>query len=77
MKRLIDLHIHSNLSDGDLSPKEIIDRAGLGVYGNLHYKFPHRYSQGKETCRYFSKDTIFSFGTVFFTSYEAAGKLFQ
>ena len=37
----------------------------------------HRYSQGKETCRYFSKDTIFSFGTVFFTSYEAAGKLFQ
>ena len=30
-----------------------------------------------ETCRYFSKDTIFSFGTVFFTSYEAAGKLFQ
>ena len=34
-------------------------------------------SQGKETCRYFSKDTIFSFGTVFFTSYEAAGKLFQ
>ncbi len=27
MKRLIDLHIHSNLSDGELSPKEIIDRA--------------------------------------------------
>ena len=27
MGRLIDLHIHSNLSDGELSPKEIIDRA--------------------------------------------------
>ena len=27
MKKLIDLHIHSNLSDGELSPKEIIDRA--------------------------------------------------
>ena len=27
MNRLIDLHIHSNLSDGELSPKEIIDRA--------------------------------------------------
>lgn len=27
MKKLIDLHIHSNLSDGVLSPKEIIDRA--------------------------------------------------
>lgn len=27
MKKLIDLHIHSNLSDGELSPKEIIDKA--------------------------------------------------
>ena len=27
MKKTIDLHIHSNLSDGELSPKEIIDRA--------------------------------------------------
>ena len=27
MKKIIDLHIHSNLSDGELSPKEIIDRA--------------------------------------------------
>ena len=27
MKKLIDLHIHSNLSDGELSPKEIIYRA--------------------------------------------------
>ncbi len=27
MGSLIDLHIHSNLSDGELSPKEIIDRA--------------------------------------------------
>ena len=27
MNRLIDLHIHSNLSDGELAPKEIIDRA--------------------------------------------------
>lgn len=27
MNKLIDLHIHSNLSDGELSPKEIIDRA--------------------------------------------------
>ena len=27
MRKLIDLHIHSNLSDGELSPKEIIDRA--------------------------------------------------
>ena len=27
MNRHIDLHIHSNLSDGELSPKEIIDRA--------------------------------------------------
>ena len=27
MRNLIDLHIHSNLSDGELSPKEIIDRA--------------------------------------------------
>lgn len=27
MKQLIDLHIHSNLSDGELSPKEIIDKA--------------------------------------------------
>ena len=26
MKKLIDLHIHSNLSDGELSPREIIDR---------------------------------------------------
>ena len=27
MKKLIDLHIHSNLSDGELTPREIIDRA--------------------------------------------------
>ena len=27
MNKLIDLHIHSNLSDGELSSKEIIDRA--------------------------------------------------
>ena len=27
MKRRIDLHIHSNKSDGILSPKEIIDEA--------------------------------------------------
>ena len=27
MKKLIDLHIHTNLSDGSLSPKEIIDEA--------------------------------------------------
>lgn len=27
MKQLIDLHIHTNLSDGELSPKEIIDKA--------------------------------------------------
>ena len=27
MRKLIDLHIHSNLSDGELAPKEIIDRA--------------------------------------------------
>ncbi len=27
MRKLIDLHIHSNLSDGELSPKEIIDRS--------------------------------------------------
>ena len=27
MKKLIDLHIHSNLSDGELAPKEVIDRA--------------------------------------------------
>lgn len=27
MERLIDLHIHSNISDGKLSPKEVIDRA--------------------------------------------------
>lgn len=26
MNRLIDLHIHSNLSDGELTPREIIDR---------------------------------------------------
>ena len=26
MKKLIDLHIHSNLSDGELTPREIIDR---------------------------------------------------
>lgn len=34
MERLIDLHIHTNLSDGALSPKEIIDEAqrnGVGV----------------------------------------------
>ena len=58
-----------------LISRRIMDDGFIG--GNLHYKFPHRYSQGKETCRYFSKDTIFSLGTVFFTSYEAAGKLFQ
>ena len=27
MEKIIDLHIHSNLSDGELSPREIIDRA--------------------------------------------------
>jgi len=27
MEKIIDLHIHSNLSDGILSPKEIIDEA--------------------------------------------------
>ena len=27
MKKLIDLHIHTNLSDGTLSPKEVIDEA--------------------------------------------------
>ena len=27
MRKLIDLHIHSNLSDGELTPREIIDRA--------------------------------------------------
>ena len=27
MKKIIDLHIHSNLSDGVLSPKEIVDEA--------------------------------------------------
>ena len=27
MKKLIDLHIHSNLSDGELTPREIIGRA--------------------------------------------------
>ena len=27
MEKLIDLHIHSNISDGVLSPKEIIDEA--------------------------------------------------
>ena len=27
MEKIIDLHIHTNISDGDLSPKEIIDEA--------------------------------------------------
>ena len=36
------------MDDGFIGGNRIIDRAGLGVYGNLHYKFPHRYSQGKE-----------------------------
>ena len=27
MEKIIDLHIHSNLSDGSLSPKEIVDEA--------------------------------------------------
>ena len=27
IKKLIDLHIHSNCSDGELSPKQIIDEA--------------------------------------------------
>lgn len=34
MEKLIDLHIHTNLSDGALSPKEIIDEAqknGVGI----------------------------------------------
>lgn len=33
MGKIIDLHIHSNISDGNLSPKEIIDEAvKSGVY---------------------------------------------
>ena len=27
MEKLIDLHIHTNISDGTLTPKEIIDEA--------------------------------------------------
>ena len=27
MEKIIDLHIHTNLSDGSLSPKEIIDES--------------------------------------------------
>ena len=27
MQNKIDLHIHTNLSDGELSPKEVIDEA--------------------------------------------------
>ena len=27
MEEFIDLHIHTNLSDGELSPKEVIDKA--------------------------------------------------
>lgn len=30
--------------------KKIADRAGFGVYGNLHYKFPYRFNQRKKTC---------------------------
>lgn len=33
MEKLIDLHIHTNISDGELSPKEIIDEA---VKNNVH-----------------------------------------
>ena len=33
MEKIIDLHIHTNISDGALSPKEIIDEA---VKNNLH-----------------------------------------
>lgn len=28
--------------------QEIADRAGFGVYGNLHYKFPYRFNQRKK-----------------------------
>lgn len=27
MEKIIDLHIHTNISDGALSPKEVIDEA--------------------------------------------------
>ena len=27
MEKIIDLHIHTNVSDGELSPKEVIDMA--------------------------------------------------
>lgn len=51
MKRLIDLHIHSNLSDGDLSPKEIIDRA---------------VSNGVSTIAIADHDTICAYGDELF-----------
>ena len=28
--------------------QKIVDRAGFGVYGNLHYKFPYRFNQRKK-----------------------------
>ena len=33
MEKIIDLHIHTNISDGALTPKEIIDEA---VKNNVH-----------------------------------------
>ena len=48
MEKIIDLHIHSNLSDGFLSPKEIIDTAynnGVSVISICDHDTTEAYTQ--------------------------------
>lgn len=48
MEKLIDLHIHTNISDGALSPKEIIDEAqknGVGIIAIADHDTIEAYSK--------------------------------
>lgn len=56
---LIDLHIHTNHSDGDLSPKEVIDEAiknNVKVISIADHDTTHAYTE--ELCLYAKKNNI-------------------